>query len=149
LAKKGDQRMKALLNVQEKLMTKLTIAVERNPYNNTWDVGWRSADGEFTPHFCGYKTKTEAEAMVPDFDRLVEQDLNNFMKQTEAEEREQNKRWPNLRYARARIKKLKDLRKALDAQWKLDALLSMELHAHISWPLPSWKTINSGRAYRK
>ena len=29
------------------------VVVDRNPHNGKWDVGWRHADGEFTPHFAG------------------------------------------------------------------------------------------------
>jgi hypothetical protein len=34
---------------------------------------------------------------------------------------------------------------AFDAQCKLNRLLDMRLHERISWPLPSWKAIESSR----
>ncbi len=52
-----------------------TIAVDQNPYDGTWDVGWKWADGSFTEHFCGFKTKEEAEAEIPGFDARVEREL--------------------------------------------------------------------------
>jgi hypothetical protein len=36
---------------------------------------------------------------------------------------------------------------SFDANDKLTQLLDMDLHEHISWPLPSWKAIKSGRVY--
>jgi hypothetical protein len=123
------------------------ITVERNPYDGTWSVGWKWDDGEFTPQFCGYRTRKEAEAEIPGFDKRVERELKTYSDEKDADEREQNERWPNLGYIRGRIKKIRDPKKALDAMWKLDALLNMDLHEHITWPLPSWKTIESGRVY--
>ena len=129
------------------MTTKSTIVVEQNPYSGTWDVGWKSEDGEFTPNFCGYATREEAEAEIPGFDERVQRDFDAFAREKDAEEREQNERWPNIGHVRARIKKMKDPLKALDAGWKLDALLDMGLHERIDWPLPSWKAIESRRVY--
>ena len=62
------------------------IAIERNPYNGTWDLGWKCADdheftpGEFTPMFCGYATKAEAKADIAGFDERVEKDLKDYAK---------------------------------------------------------------------
>jgi hypothetical protein len=60
---------------------------------------------------------------------------------------EAEKAFPNLVYVRNQINKIKDWRKADDASDKLIELLLMALHEHITWPLPSWKAIKSGRAY--
>ncbi|MGO4506027.1 hypothetical protein AB4Z51_03335 [Bradyrhizobium sp. 2TAF36] len=129
------------------MSTKSTIAVEQNPYSGTWDVGWKWDDGEFTPQFCGYATREEAEAEIPGFDERVQREYDEWAREKDAEEREQNERWPNIGYVRARIKKMKDPNKAFDAGWKLDALLDMDLHEHIDWPLPSWTAIKSRRVY--
>ena len=126
------------------------IAVEQNPYNGKWDVGWRWDDGEFTPYLCGYRTKAEAEAEIPGFDKRVEKEAQDFASEQDAEEREQNERYPNLGYVREQIKKLWERSRAgaaWDAQNKLYHLLDMDLAEHIRWPLPSWKAIKSGRPY--
>jgi hypothetical protein len=129
----------------------LKVVVEHNQYNGTWDVGWRSADGDFTPCFCGYPTRQAAEAEIPGFDARLEAESEAFRAEKEAEEREQNERFPNLGYVRAKIKKLRDNPKtwaaSFDADDKLDELLAMDLHEHINWPLPSWKAIRSRRVY--
>jgi hypothetical protein len=130
------------------------IAVERNPYNGTWEVGWKDQnDGEFTPYLCGLETREEAEAEIPGFDERVRREFDAYVREQEAIEAEQNARWPNLGHVRARIKKLRDSGDAkkwaasLDASSKLDALLDMGLHEFIEWPLPSWKAIKSRRVY--
>ena len=131
------------------------IVVEQNPYDGTWDVGWESDDGQFTPQFCGYTTKEEAEAEIPGFDERVEREFKAWCEEKDAEEQEENKRWPNVRRVRARIKKLSDsgkpenLLRAFDASDKLAVLMDMDRHEHITWPLPSWEAIESGRAYRR
>jgi hypothetical protein len=125
------------------------IVVEKNPYNGTWEVGWKSKDGVFTPEFCGDRTKKEAKAEIPGFDGRVKRNLETYMQEKDAEEREQNEQWSNLGYVRDQIKKIKDPFKSLDATWKLKALLDMDLHEHIEWPLPSWKAIESGCVYHR
>ena len=97
------------------MTTKSTIAVEQNPYNGTWDVGWKSHDGEFTPGFCGYATREEAEAEIPGFDERMQKDLDAYAREKDDEEQEQNERWPNIGYVRARIKKIRDPFKSFDA----------------------------------
>jgi hypothetical protein len=132
--------------------SKAEIVAQQNQYTGEWDVGWQDADG-FTAAFCGYRTKQEAEAVIPDFNRRLDQQFADWKQQKDAEEREQNERWPNLGYVRAQIKKMaargtaKDKGAAFDAALKLNHLLDMDLHEHISWPLPSWKAINSNRVY--
>jgi hypothetical protein len=37
--------------------------------------------------------------------------------------------------------------RSAEASDKLNTLLVMDLHEHITWPLPSWKAIMSGRVY--
>jgi hypothetical protein len=126
------------------------IVVEQNPYNGTWDVGWECDEVGFTPHFCGYATKKEAEAQIPGFDERVERALQTYTDEQDVLEREQNKRFPNLGYVRQQINKLAERGKndqAFDALQKLDWLLDLDLAEHISWPLPSWKAIKSGRVY--
>jgi hypothetical protein len=129
-------------------MTK--IVVEENPYNNTWEVGWKSDDGEFAPYLCGYATREEAEAEIPGFDDRVKRDLEELEREQIAAEREEAERWPNLGRVRAKVRKLRDSGKAedwaksFDANQKLDELLSRGLHEYIEWPLPSWKKIKSG-----
>ena len=79
--------------------------------------------------------------------------MRAYLAEEEAAEREQNLEFPNLGYVRDQIKKLNDSSNVEDwaasfnAQNKLDALLDMDLAEHISWPLPSWKAIKSGRVY--
>jgi hypothetical protein len=127
-------------------MGKSKIAVERNPHNDTWDIGWLWNDGDFTPHYCGYPTRKAAEAQIPDFDERVEREQRNYEAEKEAAEREQNEQWPNIGHVRQQIKKLHERGEhdqAFDARWKLDELLDMERHEHISWPLPSWKALKS------
>jgi hypothetical protein len=126
-------------------MGKNKIGVEQNPHNGTWDVGWKEDDGDFTPEFCGYATKEEAEAQIPGFDARLENEMQEYQAERDAVERQQNQLWPNIAFVRDRIKRMKNLRAAIDAQGKLDALLDMEKHEHIGWPLPSWKAIKSGR----
>lgn len=126
----------------------LKVVVEQNRYNGTWEIGWRSAeDGDFTPCFCGYPTKEAAEAEIPGFDARLKAETEAFAAEKDAEEREQNERWPNLGYVRAKIQKLRDSGASFDANSKLDELLAMDLHEHIDWPLPSWKAIRSRRVY--
>ena len=141
------------------MSSKMKIAVEQNPYNGTWDVGWKWADddefmpGEFTPHFCGYKTRKLAEAEIPGFDERVKKETDEMLQKTaaeEAEEAEQNEEFPNLAYVRAEIAKLGKRGKqdaAFEALRKLDWLLDLDLAEHITWPLPSWAAIKSGRVY--
>ncbi len=107
-----------------------------------WDVGWQDDEVGFIPQFYGYQTREEAEAEIPGFYERLE-------RKREAEEREENERFPNLGYVRAKIKELhgSDLTKFFDAQDKLDALLDMNLYERITWPLPSWKAIKSRRGY--
>jgi hypothetical protein len=132
-------------------MTK--IVAEQNPHSGNWEVGWKSDDGEFTPYLCDCRTREEAEAEIPGFDERVRRDGEALQRELEADEREQDERWPNLGYVRAKIRGLRDSGKAedwarsFDANCKLDELLSMDLHEHIAWPLPSWKAIKSGRVY--
>jgi hypothetical protein len=126
------------------------IVVEQNPYNGAWDVGWDYDEVGFTPCFCGYATKEEAEAQIPGFDERVERELQAYMDEQDVLELEQNKRFPNLGYVRQQINKLAERGKndqAFDALQKLDWLLDLDLAEHISWPLPSWKAIKSGRVY--
>jgi hypothetical protein len=129
------------------------VVAEQNPYNGTWEVGWRSEDGEFTPHFCGYPTKEAAAAEIPNFDERLKAEMQVFMAEMEAGRREEVEQHINIAHVRAQIKKLYDSRTAkgfaaaFDADSKLDWLLNMDLHEHISWPLPSWKAIQSGRVY--
>ena len=138
--------------MQPKQAEKTPVVVEQNSNNGTWDVGWQTPDG-FVPQYCGYATKKEAEAEIPGFDERLEREFSAFMAGKDAEEREQNEVYPNLGYVRTRIKKLidrgrpQDLAAAFDAGQKLDWLLDMDLHQHITWPLPSWPQIRSGRVY--
>jgi hypothetical protein len=127
--------------------SKSTVAVSLNPHNSTWEVGWQWDNGEFTPYLCGFPTKEEAEAQIPGFDQHVDSDLEAYEQQRHAIEREQNEMFPNLAHVRAKIKKIKDPLKAFDAQERLHRLLNMDLHEHISWPLPSWHAIESHRVY--
>ena len=135
------------------MSAKSKVDAERNRYNNTWDVGWRHADGEFTPYLCGYRTKKAAAAEIPGFNQRVESDLKALMEEKDVEEHEQAERFPNLGYVRAKIKELRDSGTAedwaasFDASGKLEQLLDMDLHEHIGWPLPSWKAIKSRRVY--
>ena len=124
-------------------MTK--IVVQLNPHNDTWDVGWEFDDAEFCPYLCGYATKQEAEAEIPDFDERVKKDQQVFNAEVEAKEQWENQRFPNLAYVRAKIKKIKDPARYFDAADKLDWLLNYDLHEHITWPLPSWQAIKSRR----
>jgi hypothetical protein len=127
--------------------SKSTVAVSLNPHNSTWEVGWQWDDGEFTPYLCGFATKEGAEAEIPGFDQRVESDLEAYGRLRDQIEREQNEMFPNLAHVRAKIKKINDPLKSLDAQNKLDRLLAMDLHEQVTWPLPSWHTIESGRVY--
>jgi hypothetical protein len=128
-------------------------AVKQNPYNGNWEIGWESDDGEFTPALCGYATKEGAEADAPNLDRIMDKQMRDWQAEHDAAEREENERYPNLAYVRAKINKLRDSgnaadwAKSFDARSKLDALLERYLHEHISWPLPSWAAIESGRVY--
>jgi hypothetical protein len=135
------------------MTAKSVIVVEQNPYNDTWEVGWKSEEYGFTLGCCGFATKEEAEAEISGFDERMQREFQGYMDEKDAEEREQNERWPNLGFVRAKIKKLRDSgkpadwAKSFDASQKLDALLDLDLHEHITWPLPSWKAIESGRVY--
>jgi hypothetical protein len=126
----------------------MKVVVEQNPYDGTWDIGWLDDNLGFTPGECGYATKEEAEAQLPGFDARLEAKLDADMKERDELEREQNERWPNIGYVREKIRAMRNPLKALDAKWRLDALLDMEQHEHVDWPLPSWKAIKSGRARR-
>ena len=117
------------------------IVVQQNPYNGTWDVGWLGEDGEFTPGFCGYASKEEAEAEIPGFDEKLKAQYESYAKEQDEIEREQNERWPNIAYVRQKIRAMRNPLKALDAHDKLSAMLNMDLHERIGWPLPSWKAI--------
>jgi hypothetical protein len=118
------------------------IVVQQNPYNGTWEVGWLDdEDGIFTPAFCGYASKEEAEAEIPGFNAKIDKQMENYMREQEEEERYQNEQWPNIAYVRQKIRAMRNPLKALDANDKLLALLAMDKHEHISWPLPSWKAI--------
>jgi hypothetical protein len=131
-------------------MSTTTITVEQNPFNGTWEVGWKFEDGEFTPYLCGLETREEAEAEIPGFDERVKREMDELGREHEAKVAEQNARWPNLGHVRAKIKNLVDsgdVNKWLDASSKFDALLEMGLHEFIEWPLPSWKAIKSRRVY--
>jgi hypothetical protein len=61
-------------------------------------------------------------------------EMEAILQQRDAEEREQNERWPNLGHVRAKIKKRRDSGKAqdwaksFDANNKLDQLLSTDEH---------------------
>jgi hypothetical protein len=139
---------------KETEMTESKVVVERNPYNDTWEVGWAAHDEfDFTPYLCGYATREEAEAEIPGFDDRLKSDMQAFMQEKDANEREQNERFPNIGYVRAKIKKLRDrgnsidFVKSFDSSRKLDYLLDLDLAEHITWPLPSWKAIKSGRVY--
>jgi hypothetical protein len=126
-------------------MTK--IVAEQNPFNNTWDVGWKSDDGVFAPEFCGYATREQAEAEIPGFDERVRRNFEEYRREQEAFEREQNEQWPNIGRVRSQIKKLAArgrLNAAFDASDKLDWLLNCEKHQYVDWPLPSWKKIKAG-----
>ncbi len=61
--------------------------------------------------------------------------------------RRQNEEYPNLAHVRDRIDKIKDPNRALDVMHKLNWLLQLDLAEHITWPLPSWRAIKSGRVY--
>jgi hypothetical protein len=117
------------------------IVAQHNPYNGTWEVGWLHEDGVFTPGFCGYASKEEAEAEIPSFDAKMDKQLEDWMREQDEIEREQDKEWPNIAYVRQKIRAMRDPLKAIDANDKLLALLAMDLHEHIGWPLPSWKAI--------
>jgi hypothetical protein len=74
--------------------------------------------------------------------------------QRSVEIRQQNEMFPNLILVRDKIKKLNADSKnftyrgvASNATAKVNKLLKMNLGAHITWPLPSWKEINSGNVY--
>ena len=125
------------------------IVAEQNPYNGTWDVGWKWEDGDFTAQFCGYAAKEEAEAQIPGFDERVERELQAFMAKQQAE----NEEWPNLGHVRQQINKLVERGKndqAFDASQKLNWLIDVGAnYERIRWPLPSWTAIRSGQAYRR
>jgi hypothetical protein len=125
----------------------MKVVVELNPYNNTWEVGWLDEETGFTPYYCGYATKEEAEAQVPGFSERFERDMREYSAKRDAEEREENEQWPNIGYVRQQIKKLYErgkLEQGCDAQEKLDSMMDQDSWERISWPLPSWKIIENG-----
>jgi hypothetical protein len=136
---------------EKRQMTKIVgVIAEQNPHSGEWEVGWKSDDGEFTPRFCGYSTKEEAEAEIPGFHERLDKEEAEWMRKNEENERREAERWPNLGHVRAEIKKLANrgkADKAFDAFQKLNWLLELDLAEHIDWPLPSWKAIKSGRVY--
>jgi hypothetical protein len=123
------------------------LVVEQDA-DDTWAAGikWCEESG-FQAYETGFATREAAEARLPAIDEQVERELAADFAEYEAREAEENKQFPNIGYIRARIAKIKDLAKRLDADDKLSRLLDMDLHEHIQWPLPSWKAIESGRVY--
>jgi hypothetical protein len=49
--------------------------VKYNPASNTWDAGWRWADGYFLPEISGYRTRAEAEGAIPRLDERFKEIL--------------------------------------------------------------------------
>jgi hypothetical protein len=121
--------------------------VQLNPYNNTYDVGWEDNESGFTPYFCGFATKAEADAVLADFDARMQREQEEYSRAHDEAVRQQNRRFPKLAHVRSKISGIKDPLRALDAQFKLDWLLELDIAEHITWPLPSWKAIKSGRVY--
>jgi hypothetical protein len=129
------------------MAAKSKITAEQNLYTGRWEIGWKWDDGEFTSHFDDYATREEAEAAIPGFWERLDKEAETMRQKIEAEERDQNERWPNLAYVRARIQKLADsgdAAGAFEARQKLGVLLDRDLHELIRWPLPSWTAIRSG-----
>jgi hypothetical protein len=136
-------------NEEEEIMPDTKIVVEKN--GNTFAVGWKDEDG-FTPCFTGYASREDAEAIIPQFDEMLTREHEAYRRQAEEERRYEAEQWPNIAYVRERIRKLTgkgDLIAAFDASDKLDELLNLDMHEHISWPLPGWKAIKSGRVYSR
>jgi hypothetical protein len=119
------------------MTVKTEVGIEQNPHNGTWEVGWRDAEHGFTPYLCGIATRKAAEAELLGFDARVEADGHALAAEMEADMREEAERFPNLGYVRAQIRKLKNVGAVLDASARLNELLDMDLHEHITWPLPS------------
>lgn len=135
------------------MTSNMKVVVDQNPYNGSWEVGWRSADGTFTPQYCGYATRQKAEAQLFGFDERLKTEMQAFMAEMEANAHAEAEQFPNLGRTRAKISDLYDSKtgkgfaESFDASNKLAELLAMDLHEHIDWPLPSWKAIKSGRVY--
>jgi hypothetical protein len=126
---------------------KSKVAAERNPYNGKWELGWKWENGDFTPEEGDYHTRKEAEAAIPGFEERTESRFKAWQQERDAEIAEENERFPNLAYVRERIGKMRDPFDAMDAHDRLRELLNRDLHERITWPLPSWKVIRSGRVY--
>jgi hypothetical protein len=49
------------------------IAIEQNPNNGKWDVGWKWENGDFAPYECGL-TKAAAEHIAANFEAIYAAD---------------------------------------------------------------------------
>jgi hypothetical protein len=108
---------------------------------------------QLTPHKVRM-TRKRAERMKAREEQIAERaerkaQREALAKQKAIEERQQNEMFPNLIAVRDEIAKLKANSRGLasDATIKLKRLIKMDLGASISWPLPSWRDINSGHVY--
>ena len=131
------------------------ITVEENTNNGTWDVAGNGMTAISRRSSAASKPRRKPRRKIPGFHERVDQEFEKYSREADAKEAEENERYPNLAHVRNKIKKLRDnktpadMAKAWDASDKLERLLDMDLAPHITWPLPSWPAIKSGRVYNR